>query len=130
MKTKIAIAVILGALFVAVPSATPKGKPGAGLTLSVTCNEVLDGTDTGTDFCSATASGLNPNGIYTVILSDNCGNPLGRNNGNGPIVGPVNATFSEVDLFGCTVTGVTASLYSDGRGGALTLLQTSSATII
>lgn len=130
MKTKIALAVALGALFVAVPGATPKGRPGAGLTLSLTCNEVLAGNppaDSGTDFCSVTASGL-PSGAYFLTLSDSCGNFLATNHENPPGFS-FGISFSETDIFGCAVTGVTANLFSVSSKGGQTLLASQSAPI-
>jgi hypothetical protein len=70
MKTKIAITVALCALFVAVPSATPKGKPGpSALPFTAAC-----GID---DVCSFSGSGLAPNTSYGLSYTDGCGTFLG-----------------------------------------------------
>jgi len=74
MKTKIAITVILCALFVAVPSATPKGGKPAGLPFVVVCNT--------SDVCSFSGSGLAPSTSYDLSYSDMCGTPVGSTSVN------------------------------------------------
>ena len=56
-KTQIAIAVTLGVLFLAVPSATPKGKP-ASVTLGVVCNEPNPDNGSDSDSCTFTGMGM------------------------------------------------------------------------
>jgi hypothetical protein len=132
MTIKIALAVALGSLFVAAPSATLKGaKPQpAGLTLSLTCNDILDGNqiDTTTDFCSVTVTNLLP-GAYAIYLLDSCGNIMHSTGGDGPSFS-FGYTFSEPNaVFGCPVTSVTANLYRVGKGGAQTLLLSATTVI-
>jgi len=75
MKTKIAITVAVCALFVAVPSATSKGKPGpSALPFVVVCNT--------SDVCSFSGSGLAPNTSYGLSYSDMCGFFLGSTSVN------------------------------------------------
>ena len=73
MKTQIALAVALGALFVAVPSATPKKTPPAVLQMGVDCaGDVTtpDGNDY--DACIVTVTGLVTNTTYSLQVTDNC----------------------------------------------------------
>ena len=88
-KTQIAIAVTLGVLFLAVPSATPKGKPApAGLTLSATCFEAMDGTtDTGTDSCSVNGTGLTAD-TYLLTGTSDCGVESSSNVSPGQLWSP------------------------------------------
>jgi hypothetical protein len=115
MKTKIAITVALCALFVAVPSATPKGKP-AGEQLSLIC---------GAGACSATASGLSGTGTYAVNITDDCGDTLIATSVNAP---GQSVSVDLVSTTACTVTTVTAQLFVSTHG-KLTLLQTATAHI-
>lgn len=74
MKMKIAFAVALGALFVTAPSATPKGRTPASVPVTVGCTENFDGpTDTGTDTCIVSFTGMDPGTTYKITISDSCG---------------------------------------------------------
>jgi hypothetical protein len=68
MKTKIAVTVALCALFVVVPSATPKGIKPAGLQWSVLCSDAATGNDT----CAVTITGV-ASGIYALEVTSSCG---------------------------------------------------------
>lgn len=71
MKTKISLAVALGVLFVAVPSATPKGHPPAAVPGAIiACSENGDGI---TDTCMVSFTGMDPGTTYHITISDTCG---------------------------------------------------------
>src|SRR5579863_7301519 len=106
MKTKIALVVALGALFVAVPSATSKGKSPAGVNVTVACIENADGTDT----CTITATGLSK-GTYWVDATDSCG---------GSLASSASANFDFTFQATDCASAITVQLFSVGRGGALT----------
>jgi len=110
MKVKIAITAVLCALFVAVPSATSKGKP-AGEQLSLIC---------GAGACTATASGLSGTGTYAISVTDNCGDTLIASSVKSPS-GSVSVEYADTAI--CKVTTVTAQLFVSTHG-KLTLLQT------
>jgi len=113
MKTKIAFAVVLSVLFVAVPSATPKGKPApAALTLTVGCSEpVQDLAGLGdADTCLITASNL-PLATYKIVVTDSCGFIFASDEPPN-----FNVTIYPPDC----ASGLTISLFTLGKGGALT----------
>jgi hypothetical protein len=113
MKTKIAITVALCALFVAVPSATPKGsKPGpAGVAWSVICN-------VGT--CSVGITGLSPGpGVsYWLAVADNCGAPISGSGFNADSTGAYHTSIdvsSEDTVPGCATTSWHFTVSTTGR---------------
>ena len=112
MKVKIAIAAVLCALFVAVPSATSKGKPApAGVAWSIVC---------GGSSCSVGLTGLTPGLAVTYALSvvDDCGTIfLGNTNFNADSTGAYHTTvdISAEDLKGCTTTLFTFTVSTVGR---------------
>jgi hypothetical protein len=112
MKTKIAVTVALCALFVAVPSATPKGKPGpSGVQWSVVCNG---------GSCSVGITGLSPGpGVsYWLAVADNCGAPVYGTGLNADSTGAYhgNADVSAEDtILGCPTTSWTFTLSTTGR---------------
>jgi hypothetical protein len=109
MKTKIAFAVVLGALFVAVPSATPKGKPApASVGLTVGCSE---DAPAGSDYCIITASGMAA-GTYKLLVTDACQGIIFDSNESANF----SATINPLDCG----TGLTIQLFTIGKGGALT----------
>lgn len=65
MKTKIALAVALVALFVAVPGATLKAAKPASLTFSVGCDT--------NDVCQLNGSGFGASTSYKLVVTDSCG---------------------------------------------------------
>jgi hypothetical protein len=121
MKTQIALAVTLGVLFVAVPSATPKGAKPAGLTLSAVCSE--GSPDTGTDSCSVNATGLSAD-TYLLTGTSDCGVESSSNVSPGQF--PVTVNFSDSS---CNSGGFTFNLYVLKRG-VPTLVATSAAFVI
>jgi len=129
MKIKIVLAATLALLFVAVPSATPKGKGGGGLGVAfdLSCNEV-GSPDSGTDSCSVTASGLTVGTTYFFDFSDDCGRiPYSRGE-NAPGFS-YSVTFSDGPVSGCTITSITSNLWSIAGNGRRTLLGTSTVLI-
>jgi len=119
MKTKIAITVAVCALFVAVPSATPKGKPGpSALPFVVVCNT--------SDVCSFSGSGLAPSTSYDLSYSDMCGTPLGstsvNTDGTGALISQNISPFET----GCAAPGWIFTLSTIGRRSST--VATSNAT--
>lgn len=110
MKTKIALAVALGALFVAVPGAAPKGKP-AGLSFSVLCAN---------DVCALTGSGLAASTSYLLDVTDSCNVSVHANSVNtdagGNLIGPaVSPGIPIAQSSGCNVAGWTFTLSTLGK---------------
>lgn len=123
MKTKIALVVALGALFVAVPSATPKGGRPAGVQWGFTCNELVGPPDA--DTCNVTVTGLSAKGQYTVGATNSCG---GVDSGSGTVTGAdLGTTGVIITLDDCEGSWV-FSLYSVGKGGAPTFVTSIDAT--
>ena len=108
MKMKIALAVALVALFVAVPSATPRGKtPPASVGATVGCSENLDrfGADIGTDTCIISFTGLDPGTTYHIVIDSSCGGGSIDTSRSGSAA----YSFTFVDLNDCG-TGLTISV--------------------
>ena len=94
MKVKIAIAAVLCALFVAVPSATSKGKP-AGLSLGAFCDN--------NDACVLTGSGFAANTSYALDVTTSCGGlPVLTTSVNADSTGAINTTILNVGEGGCS----------------------------
>jgi hypothetical protein len=112
MQTKIAVTVALCALFVAVPSATPKGgKPSpAGVQWSVICNEPS---------CAVGVTGLTPGpGVtYNLSVVDNCGTVAFNSNFDADSTGAFHTSVnvSAEDAGGCTTSMWTFTVSTVGR---------------
>lgn len=109
MKVKITITAVLCALFVAVPSATPKGKPGpAAVPFAATCD-----TD---DVCSFSGSGLAPSTSYELSYTDRCGTFLGSTSVNTDGTGALSSgqTVSPFET-SCTPSGWIFTLSTLGK---------------
>jgi hypothetical protein len=128
MRTKIVLTVALGALFVAVPSASPKhggggGGGGAGLAFSAIC-----GAD---DTCVLNVTaGLAPSTSYVLDVTDNCGHTYFNSGVQSSSTGTLNhvTPFGYAELPGCAVTGVTFALRNRGKGGSLVFTTTATDT--
>jgi hypothetical protein len=108
MKTKIALAVALVALFLAVPSATPRGPktPPASVGATVGCSENLDGVaDIGTDTCIISFTGLDPGTTYHFVIDSSCGGGSIDTSRSGSAT----YSFTFVDLNDCGI-GLTISV--------------------
>lgn len=113
MKVKIAIAAVLCALFVAVPSATSKGKPGpSAVPFTATCS-----TD---DICSFRGSGLAPTTSYELSYSDRCGTFLGSTSVNTDSTGALSSgqTVSPFETR-CTPSGWIFTLSTLGKRSSI-----------
>jgi hypothetical protein len=121
-KTKIALAVMLGVLFVAVPSATPKGKPPSGLTLGVVCTSTGGPEPGEMDACAVTATGL-ASETYLLVATDSCGLVEYVSHFN-PVAGTINVNVNLSDPICPGNTGWTFNLYLIGHKGAPTLVAT------
>ena len=111
MKTEIALAVALGALFVAVPSATPKKTPPAVLQMGVVCAANDATTPEGHDYdpCTVTVTGLVTNTTYSLQVTDNCnGFSVARN--VTAVAGGINVPVQIPDC-----QNATFSLFTTGR---------------
>jgi len=124
-KTKIALAVMLGALFVAAPSATPKGKPPSGLTLGVVCTSTGGPEPGEMDACAITATGL-ASEIYLLEVTDSCGFVEYVSHFN-PVGGTIKVNVNLSDPICPGNAGWTFNLYLIGNKGAPTLVATTSA---
>jgi hypothetical protein len=111
-KTQIAIAVALGVLFVAVPSATLKAAKPAGLAWGVACNDIIDIDGGETDSCTVTITGLNSSATYRLEVTDGCGG-FASSNANAPQLASPGVVVALPD---CT-TGTTFSLFTVGKRG-------------
>ena len=120
MKTKIALAVTLGGLFVAVPSAAPKGKP-ASEQLSVgSCSEVSGG-----DSCTVTATGLAAGATYRLEVTDFCDGSFEYGSNETPDGGTINQPLVLLDAStGCATPGWTFNLYRLSGKGVPSLVAT------
>jgi hypothetical protein len=109
MKIKIAITVALCALFVAVPSATPKGGKPAGLAFSVVCNT--------SDNCALTGSGFAP-GSYALDVTDSCGGQTLTNSSvNADSTGHINTVVSPGEPNCSNNASWTFTLFTLGKRG-------------
>jgi hypothetical protein len=124
-KTKITLAVMLGALFVAVPSATPKGKPPSGLTLGVVCTSTGGPEPGEMDACAVTATGL-ASETYLLVATDSCGIDEYVSHLN-PVAGTISVNVNLSDPVCPGNAGWTFNLYLIGHKGAPTLVATASA---
>jgi hypothetical protein len=114
MKTKIALAVAVVALFVAVPSASPKHGGGSGpasVGATIGCTE-----NTNDDSCIVSFTGLNSSGTtYKYQIAD----PCGYGGAGGNISGVSSYSVSIPTAADCGVP-FTISLSTVGRGSTLT----------
>jgi len=114
MKTKIALAVAVVALFVAVPSASPKHGGGSGpasVGATIGCTE-----NTNDDGCIVSFTGLNPSGTtYKYEIAD----PCGYGGAGGDISGFANYSVGIPTAMDCDLP-FTISLFTVGRGSTLT----------
>jgi hypothetical protein len=108
-KTQIAIAVTLGVLFLAVPSATLKAAKPAGLAWGVACNDIGSPE---VDSCTVTITGLNSSATYRLEVTDGCGG-FASSNANAPQLASPGVVVALPD---CT-TGTTFSLFTVGKRG-------------
>jgi len=104
------------ALFVGVPSATPKGVKPAGLQWSVLCAD----DSAGNDSCAVTVTGV-ASGIYTLEVTSSCG--ASDSSTVNPASGTINTTVLVPE---CPSGTLTLSLLTAGRRGG-TLVSTTSA---
>jgi hypothetical protein len=110
MKTKIALAVAVVALFVAVPSATPKGHAPASVGATIGCSENdgdAGGLDSDTDTCIISFTGMNAGTTYNITISDTCSGDIMVNSRSGS----TNYTFTFVSVNDCG-TGLAISVTS------------------
>ena len=115
MKTKIALAVAVVALFVAVPSASPKHGGGSGpasVGATIGCTE----NTTGDDNCTVSFTGLNPSGTtYKYEIAD----PCGYGGAGGNISGFASYSVSIPTAMDCD-SPLAVTLSTIGRGSTLT----------
>jgi hypothetical protein len=112
--SKMAIAVALGVLFVATPSATPKGKPTtlvftAVCGLAASTGSLPADANGDIDTCELTGTGLAAGASYNLIVTNSCGVTDFRTGINTTSSGTLAWSAILYDSLGCE--GWTFSLY-------------------